>query len=261
MKLGKKILIPILMLAITSNIGGAAQQNIKNVSKVNYTFRINGESVDSSNYLVMSKDNTTYVPLRFLSEQLGAWVDFDKGTISVSLPKKEKTNTREEDAQKIQDLQRKLDLAEKENRELKKNLDSIDSKLAKVGVYKNLPAFSDSLDQMKITINNVRDDKKPERTSVSISVSNLAESGGDFFYLQPEQTILTVNGQPIKYKGSSGQLSSTLVPINDASGKHTIDGDLEFEYFQDQPINASITIFYAVNSTNTIRSKTIYFQK
>lgn len=251
----------IAIFAITGSIAGAAQENIKNVTKANYRLKINDASVDLESYLIMSKNNTTYVPLRFISEKLGARVDFDQGQILISLPKRQETSAKSEaDTQKIYTLEKKLELLEKENRDLKQSLDTIDSKLVNVGAYKPLPTSFEGSDNFKVTVNSISNMKKPGKTIMAISIANQNQSG-EYFYFKPEFTVLTVNGVPKKFENSSGNLLSTLLPVGEGSKNHILEGDLEFEFFDDKSITGSVTFYYAQNNINTMKSATIYFSK
>ena len=118
-RLSKAWAVSLAALILATGVSMGANMAVNGVSKVNYSFVINQKQVAlPSDYLVMSKNNTTYVPLRFLSEQLGAEVDYKSGVISI-LSSGAKNNASTElsktDKEKLDSALRELELIKKEN--------------------------------------------------------------------------------------------------------------------------------------------------
>lgn len=248
-------LIFLASFIFSSSVGGAAQQTIKNVTKVNYKFTINSESVDLANYLVMSKDNTTYVPLRFVSEKLGASVDFRQGEIFIDMLSTPNRPINPTDTQKIQTLEKQIELIKKENSELQKKLDKAGEKLQDFDSYKKLPIEIDAKDGMKIKLFSIVEDGKG--ASFNVAITN--EAPEKIFYFKPEKTSLEINGKLYEPESYSGVLISSLVPSDLKRGTSSVDGSILFNIPYEEVMNGRVTFYYQSNGAE--KNQTIYFKK
>lgn len=244
-------------IALLTSIGGAAQKPVKGVSKVDYKFVINGEGVDSSKYLVMSKNNTTYVPLRFISEKLGASVDFSQGIISIQMMSTPSRPVVPTDTQKIQELEKKLGLVLKENSELRSKLEKADQKLEDKNIYKSLPIELETEDQFKIKINRLANDER-DRSTFYVTFINTGDN--NVFYVRPELTSVVIEGKSYTLSNYSARLSSTLAARYSKLGDSSLSGKFDIPKVDIENARGSITIYYDVNNSNTRKSQTIYFQ-
>ncbi len=241
----------------------AASTVIGGVSKVNYQFRINEKSITlPSDQLILSRNNTTYVPLRFLSEAMGAQVDFNQGVISISGIAGSSSNTAsgtitQSEKEKLDSALRELELIKKENVKLQNQLTELEKKYDSSGYYKRLPVAVEDTYGLNIRLDSVTRASN-DRAVFNITLSNKDKDNS--FVVLPEKTILTVGSQVYDSSVSTAALSSSLVPYTSSVGLSGITGDLEFGngiYVKD--LKGALTFYYRVNNGADIRSMTIYF--
>lgn len=247
----------ITAVALISSVGGAAQKPVGGVSKVDYRFMINGEMADASKYLVMSKNSTTYVPLRFIAEKLGAAVDFAQGQISINMVSTPSKPIAPSDAQKMQELEKKYELVLKENKELREKIDKANERLQDKNVYKKLPLEISTGDDFKIKLNRLSNEQRG-RTTLNITLTNTGDN--NFIYFKPELTILNIDGRSINLETYATHLESTIPTRESKLGEWSLTGDLDFAQFEEKGARGYITLYYDVNNSNTRKSQTIYFQ-
>ncbi len=241
----------------------AASTVIGGVSKVNYQFRINEKSITlPSDQLILSRNNTTYVPLRFLSEAMGAQVDFNQGVISISGIAGSSSNTAsgtitQSEKEKLDSALRELELIKKENVKLQNQLTELEKKYDSSGYYKRLPVAVEDTYGLNIRLDSVTRASN-DRAVFNITLTNKDKDNS--FVVLPEKTILTVGSQVYDSSVSTAALSSSLVPYTSSVGLSGITGDLEFGngiYVKD--LKGALTFYYRVNNGADIRSMTIYF--
>lgn len=248
-------------LTIATGIAGAATMAVGGVSKVNYNFVINDNAITlPNNYLVMSKNGTTYVPLRFISETLGAKVDYSQGTIRIaggsSAPSKQEPITQTE-KQKLESALRELDLIKKENARLQNRLTEMEKQYTNVSAYNKLPVGSEDTFGLKIRVDDVTASGN-EKAVFNVTITN--NNKDNLFNLIPEKTKLTVGSKvydvPTDYTAT---FSSSLVHYTKGIGLSSITGDISYDGAYDKNLKGALTFYYRVNNGADERSMTLYF--
>lgn len=239
-KFSKKFMLTAFAcILISSGISVSANYTVGGVSKVDYKFIINDTPVNlPANYLVMSRNNTTYVPIRFVSENLGASVEFEQGTIKISSEKTiSSSNT-------VQDLQQKIDELTKENRRLEKQLE-----LSEDNMYRKLPTDVKDNSGLKITLRNVEDSNKG--TTLDVEFQNT--SSASLFAVYPYKTEIYVDGKVYNDVSSiTDTLSATI------ARESTISGRIDVKGVNLKNKNGKVTFYYKINN-GEYKDLTIYF--
>lgn len=264
MKNIKKILALVLCTLALTTIFGVANPNVLNgVSLVNYRFEINGEEVTvPKSYYIMSKNNTTYVPLRFVSENLGSMVKFEKGKITI------------EDARYMRDLEtgvikpieanrrllddtlKEVERLKKENEALKTQISRLEKQYDSVKAYKKLPTgetdtfgFSVRLDSV-VSVN--------DKATLNIVLEN--KDKDNIFYFLPEKTEVTLgNRSTSSIKNITTNLHSALMPYTSREGLSSIAGEIAFDLPYEKDVTGSVTFYYRVNGSVDVRTMTLHF--
>lgn len=205
-------------LIIATGIGLGANVGVSGVAKVNYNFIINDQKVDlPTDYLVMSKNNTTYVPLRFLSEQLGATVDYKSGTISVNTPPTT-TMSQPSDNKKIADLEAEVAKLKKQNDELSARLNGINSTMT----FRKLPTSVDSTNDLRIKLTYI--EKVSDGADFTVEFTNRSEN--HYFIVDPYKTVVYIDGKEYKAGIKTDAVLNSTVNVDGEArvGKIHIDG-------------------------------------
>lgn len=261
MKKTKKIaLLAVCMLAFTSIAGTASQKMLNAVSVVNYKFVINGEEKTvPKNIYILSKNNTTYVPIRFVSESLGSMVNFSNGTITIE----DTRYTRDKDSGKIVPIEadrKKLDESLKEIEELKKENETLKKQVAQLekqynsfNAYKKLPVAYSDAQGFKVTLNTVS--SVNDKVQLNVILDNTDKD--NLFYFLPDKTELVFGASAGSSPTYTTNLLSTVMPAR--SGQSSILGEINFSTAYEKNVKGSVTFYYRVNSDPTVRSTTLFF--
>lgn len=237
----------LVVLTISTGIGMAANNMVKGVSKVNYNFIINENEVTlPSNYLVISKENTTYVPLRFISESLGAKVDYKQGTIAIDM-KPNTTMSQPEDSKKIKELEAEVAKLKKANKELDDRIKSINNSMS----YKKLPTAQDSTNELNIKLLSIY--REGNNAKFTVELKNKSENR--YFVMDPFKTKVYVNGKEYSanYSLTDGILNSSVnVDGGVRYGSIVIDG------LSDVEVKGSV-VFSINDNGNREETVTIFF--
>lgn len=246
-------------LIAISGIGVAVSDVVGGVTRANYTFEINGESLSlPTNLLVLSKDNTTYVPLRFLSENLGAKVSYKQGTIAISGLSKDSGIGENEmsDKEKADSALRELELVKKENIELQKRIKELEKGVDDKNLYRKLPAIIEDGAGFKI---NLRQAEKINSGDMLMNITISNSDKNNAFYFKPNKTALLINGKNYNVDEYSSTLLSTVAPTGENLGNSTYDGELKFKDAYEAGTKGSVTFYYSSNSNPNEKSMTIFF--
>ena len=202
-RLSKAWAVSLAALMLATGVSMGVNMAVNGVSKVNYSFVINQKQVAlPSDYLVMSKNNTTYVPLRFLSEQLGAAVDYKSGTISIDAAPTT-TMSQPTDSKKITELEAEVAKLKKQNDELTKQLDAINNSMT----YRKLPTAQNSTNDLNIKLLQIAKDG----TDAKFTVEFTNKSDDRYFVVDPFKTVVNVNGKAYKATlATDAKLNSTI---------------------------------------------------
>ena len=251
----KFIAASLSILIMISGAGIATNHVVGGVTKANYTFEVDGESLSlPSNLLVLSKDNTTYVPLRFLSENLGAKVGYKQGIITIesrpSVTDEEKTYK-----EKYENSLKEVDLIKKENTELKTKINELENVVTDKNLYRGLPAFVESGDNFKITLS--RAEVKGNESVFSITISN--GHSRNVYNLNPSETTLLINGATYDVSDYSAKLLSPVAVQGNTLGKSTYDGEISFKGDLSQAVKGSLTFYYTSSNSADKKSMTLFF--
>ena len=255
----KLIVASLSALMVISGVSIAASHVVGGVTKANYTFEINGESVSlPSSLLVLSKDNTTYVPLRFLSETLGAKVGYKQGTIKISGLNQDLSNDENamSDKEKADSALRELELFRKDNIELQKRIKELETSIDDKNLYRKLPAIAEDGAGLKINLRQVQKINSGDMR-LDITISNSDKNNA--FYLKPSKTALLINGKNYNADEYSSALLSTVAPAGESLGRSTYDGELTFKGAYESGTKGSITFYYSSNNNPNEKSMTIFF--
>ncbi len=202
-RIQKVLAILSLATIIATSIGLGDITRLTGVTQARHGIRIDGEVVNlPSNLLVMSKDYTTYVPLRFISENLGAEVIFEGGTITIN---KGKDTSKTSDSTKILDLQREVDRLKKENDALKGQLATLNNAIR----YQSLPATTSSTSDSGLNIKVSNLTTKSNKVGLFVEIKKLKDKG--YSSINILDTILTVDSKD--YHTSSGDTDMILASI------------------------------------------------
>lgn len=264
MKNWKKLGAVALGFMLFTSGGFAIPRLADSVSFVNYRFEINEERVTlPANTKVMSLYSTTYVPLRFISENLGATVKYDRGLITITDGRymrdleTGKAQLIEADRKKLDQLEKELDKVKKENESLKKQISVLEKSYSNVSAFKTLPANATDAYGLDIRVDSIGNEN-------SKAVFNIVITNNDkenIFTLLPERTEVVYNesasSKPVK---STTALSSTLVSYTSGYGLSNISGDIAFDLPYQKDAKGSITFYYRVNGNSDVRSMTINYQ-
>ncbi|MDO4710822.1 MAG: stalk domain-containing protein [Peptostreptococcaceae bacterium] len=234
-------------LTIATGMGIASNNAVSGVSKVNYKFVINEKAVElPQNYLVMSKNGTTYVPLRFISETLGADVDYKQGTITIGT-KPTTTMSQPEDSKKIKELEAEVEKLKKENKELNTKLTAINNTMN----YKTLPTAQDSTNDLNIKLLSIYN----EGNGAKFYVEFKNKSKDRFFVVDPFKTKVYVDGK--EYTASSQHTDAVLNSSVNVGGEVRYGG-IVFDKLSDIKVKGSV-VFYLRDNGEKDDTVTIYF--
>lgn len=252
----KWISISLALMIATSSIGLGATTKISGVTKENYKFEINGEMVNiPSTIHILSKDNTTYVPLRFLSENMGATVGFKQGTIFISGIAKQDVSLESEKAS-LESALRELEQYKKENADLKKRISELSRNIDDKNLYRALPVVAEDGAGFKI---NVRQAQKNNINDLKFDITISNSDKMNAFFLKADKTVLTLNGSSYPLDSFSPQLLSTIAPVGESLGKSSYDGELYFKDAYGSEAKGSITFYYNSNNSPSEKSLTLFF--
>lgn len=198
-------------LLMLTGLSSAATINLNGVTKVNYQIMLNGKRLELPSYLtVMNKDNSTYVPLRFLSENMGLEVDYKPGTVLIN-SESFNSNQGQEAVKKQAELQKEITRLTEENSNLKNQLKSIEEGV----LYRKIPVVADSGNGLRITLNNIA--KTSNGIELSVDFENTSEER--YFVVDPFKTQMIVDGETYNATTSTeAQLNSIL---NSAPDKYS----------------------------------------
>lgn len=248
MKRYSKIMaVGLASLTIITGSSIAANNTVSGVSKVDYKFVINENAITlPSNYLVMSKNGTTYVPLRFISETLGAKVDYKQGMISIA-DKPNTTMSQPEDNKRIKELEAEVEKLKSQNKELDMKLTAINNTMN----YKTLPTDQDSTNDLNIKLLSIY----REGNGVKYYVEFKNKSKSHNFVVDPFKTKLYVDGR--EFKASSQYTDAVLNSSVNVDGEVRYGG-IVFEDLRDVRVKGSI-VFYLMENGQKEDTVTIYF--
>lgn len=239
------ITIVSMVFCSVSMIGLAANTHVSGINSANYKFLINKKPIDlQSNLMVLSKDNTTYVPLRFLSEKMDATVMFEQGTISIDSAEF-KDSALEVNKKEIEELKRQISDLEMQNNELKNKLDASYA----LNYYKELPATADSGNGLKVTLTQIS--RYSDGVEMFLEIEN--RNTDKYFAVDAYKTEVIVNGK--SYEASlktEAILNSTLSQAIDKDSSTSISGKIFIEGLSEAEIKGNMIIEY---SENTIEGK------
>lgn len=253
------LLIAFAAVVLSTSLGAASQQFLKNVVKVNYTINIDGNKLDTKSYGIISRDNTTYVPLRFIAENMGADVGYNQGEITILSGKPSQNTSYQTQSDKIQELERQLELIKKENSELKKLLEDAQVAVENNHLYKKMPVVSEMPnDAFKVTVQSLMNGY--DGTKLYVSLHHNTNSSVESYYLRPRETEIVINGKEQEILNYTSNFASSLTPTTGNGGQVTIDGSFELPSMQVKGAKGYIKLYYSVFNDNTIRSRTIYFE-
>lgn len=225
-------------LLLVSGLGAAATIPIGGVTQVNYQFVINDDIVQlPSQLMVMSRNNTTYVPLRFLSEQMGVEVDYMPGTVTLK-SNNDSSISGEVSAKRIAELKADIEKLESENKLLKDKIAATEDNL----FYKKLPASVTSGNGLEARLTGMN--TTSDGVSMYIELVNSSETS--YIVMDPLKTVLTVDG--VTYEGSIGNdisLLKTLVPAPSSNQTSSLGGRVEFKGLKETNIKGSLLINYS----------------
>lgn len=261
MKILQRIAVMMLGVMIFSATFAVASQTIvRNVYRVNYNISIDGKQTNNSSYQILSKDHVTYVPLRYIAENLNAEVTYNQGEIIITSGKPSQNVNYESQSEKIQALERRVALVDKENQELKKQLEEANTNLDKKNMYTKLPAVSEvAADALKISVLSLTN-SHDRKTSLNVSYY-VNPNSIELFHIMPRETTIVINGQEQKIENFDAKMYTTLAPDAKNGATNSIDAAFEIPYIQNlNRFNGYIKIYYSVFNENTIRSRTIYFE-
>lgn len=238
MKRSKSFVALLAVFAAVTGLSVASSIPVTGVTRVNYQFVVNDELVKLPSHLqVMSQNNTTYVPLRFLSESMGINVDYKPGTVILDSKEYEQTST-QATQKKITELQAEVDKLKSENQLLQSQIASAESYVA----YRKLPTYTENARGFKLSILDVSK-YATDKISLSVSISNTDIY--NTYYLDPFATKLVVNGKEYKATLDEGtNLSTNLSP-----GK-TLTGSIVFEGVDTTKIKGAATFYYKTNNVD-----------
>lgn len=225
-------------LIVISGIGVGASIPVGGVTKVNYQFIVNEEKLNLPPYLtVMSKDNATYVPIRFLSENMGLKVDYLPGTVRISSDEFSATST-DQTKNKIAELEKEVKTLKAENDLLKRQIDASNAVIA----FRPIPTYLEDGRGFRTTVTDFRQDTTTKgKMSVSISNTDVYNT----YYLDPFATELIVDGKTYKTTLDTGSnLSTNLNPNNAIVGAITFDG------IDNTKVKGVVKFYYKVNNVD-----------
>ena len=232
----KLIAASLSALVAISGVGIAANNLVGGVTKANYNFEVNGEMLNlPANLLVLSKDNTTYVPLRFLSENLGSKVAYKQGTIAISNGELEQPSD-EQTKDKIVKLEEEVKNLRVENEVLKKQINASNS----VTAFRPIPTYAEDAKGFRTTINRLRKDTTTT-AKMDIKISNTDED--NIYYLNPLATELIVDG---KTYTTTADTDLRLFSALEKEG--SISGAIAFDGLENVNVKGVVRFYYKVNN-------------
>ena len=259
----KKITLGIvLFLMLTSIFAFANPKVLNSVSIVNYKFIVNGEEkAVPKNIYVLSKNNTTYVPIRFVSEALGSMVTFKNGTIEIEDTRytRDRDSGRivpiEADRKKLDESLKEIERLKQENEALKKQVESLEKQYSSFNAYRKLPVASTDALGLTITLNSIT--SVNDKAQLSVILDN--KDKDNIFYLLPEKTEIVYGTSGGSSPTYTTNLLSSVMPIGSVQGRSSILGDINFNIPYEKDVRGSVTFYYRVNSDQTLRSTTMFF--
>lgn len=225
-------------LIVISGMGIGASVPISGVTKANYQFVINEEKLDLPPYLtVMSKDNATYVPIRFLSENMGLKVEYLPGTVKISSDEFKAIST-DQTKNKIADLENQVKQLKAENEMLKKQVLVNEANT----IYNELPAYADSGTGLRIKLKQITKTDK----GLNLSVEFINSSLDRYFIVDPVKTKLLLDGKPYDAysQDTDVALNSSLRSAPDKYSPITMSGNIAIEGATNDKVKGSVLFSY-----------------
>ena len=234
-------------LLIVTGVGLASNPIINGVTQVNYQFVINDKVTQvPSQLMVMSRNNTTYVPLRFLSEQMGIEVEYKAGTILLNSEVND-ASMNETASKKIEELQKEVDRLKAENNLLKEEIKVSDN----ISAYRELPTYAEDARGFRVTMYEITK-SSDNKAKLSLGISNLDNI--NIYYLDPFKTEVTIDGKVYKPTLESGaNLYTNLNPNSNLSGNLEISGLSDIK-----DIRGAAKFYYKVNNVEE-KTLTVFF--
>lgn len=228
-------------LVIMSGVGIGSSIPVSGVTKVNYQFIVNEKKLDLPSYLtVMSKDNSTYVPVRFLSENMGLDVEYKPGTVKITSEKFNEAQN-EEIKREVEKLNAEIKSLKEENDRLKSRISDYDKQV----FYKELPAFAESGDGLKANLISVYKPDDRLEFYVQLENSNTSKS----FIVDPFKTELVVDGKTYEATiDTNANLNSTLGYATSSTNPSTRNGRIYFEGLDTAKIKGTLIFKYTDGS-------------
>ena len=227
-------------LLIATGVGLASNPIINGVTQVNYQFVINDKVTQvPSQLMVMSKNNTTYVPLRFLSENMGIKIDYKPGTILLNSEVYD-ASINETASKKIEELQKEVDKLKAENENLKKQVSAAED----INFYQELPAVADNGNGLRVKLTQLN--KSTEGLELFVEITN--SSMQNYFVVDPFKTVLRMDGKTYNATLSTdAQLNSTLAKAPDEYSPTKLQGRIYIEDVDSTKIKGNLLFSYNDN--------------
>ncbi len=224
-------------LIIISGVGMGASIPVGGVTKVNYQFIVNGKKIEIPSYLtIMNKDNATYVPLRFLSENMGLDVEYKPGTVKVSSNQFNETRNEEIKAE-MEKLKDEIKTLKTDNERLKARLGDFSSQ----NYYSEIPVYTQNGAGLGFGINNIQKENESTLFYVQTENTNTDKS----YTIDPFKTELLVDGEVYKATiRTDSSLNSTLSAAKDKYTPTQLIGRIYFEGLETTRIKGILLIKY-----------------
>ena len=205
-------------------------------------FNINGNRISSpSDQPVLNYNSYTYVPLRFITDNLGGEANFDPVSKTVSL--NIKPTVIEKEVEVIKEVPVYINKDEAADKEVKHSYSSLPLKSRKDNYSLEVTGFT------RNTHNNT--------TKVLVNLDNYIDSS-DYLQLQPTKSKLTVNGKKVDVtKFNSLQDNSWY--LGDLEPDTQKNGFIMFELTEDGNLECDLEIVVRNNTTNKEDTHTFHF--